>query len=249
MAEEEGSDETSISIRRAECSECGGARNCDIVKKHSQRGGDTYFQYHIDWYLLQCRGCEHVFVQTVSTNTEDYDDFYDEKGEAQGTYRKQIKYWPALSKRKNPDWFSDGFIDSGDNDTCRLAISLTELYGALNHDLKMLAGIGIRTSIDIAAELLGIDHTQSFNAKLQALEKGGHIGKVERSRLEVLVNAGHACAHRGWRPSPAELNTMMDALEHFIYDAFVAPARKERLIAKVATVETKIPPRTPGAKT
>ena len=247
MTEKEGSDKTSDAIRSAECSECGGVRFCDIVGKYSERGGDTYFQYHVDWYLLVCRGCQHVFVQTVSTNSEDYDEWYDDKGETQGGYRKQIKYWPTLSKRKSSDWFSDGFIQSGDKDTYKLAISLGELYGALNNDLNMLAGIGIRTSIDIAAELLGIDHNQPFNAKLQALEKEGHIGKVERSHLEVIVDAGSACAHRGWLPSSHELNTMMDALERFIHDAFVAPTRKERLSAEVAKMKTKIPPRTPGA--
>ena len=131
--------------RKAECSQCGGLRNCDIVGQHDERVGDDDFQWHTAWYLLQCRGCHHVFVQTVSTNSEDYENDYGPDGETLTEYNETVKYWPALSKRKRPEWMSEAGIDA--DNVAALDEALAELYGALNNDLNMLAAIGIRTSI------------------------------------------------------------------------------------------------------
>jgi hypothetical protein len=106
----------------------------------------------------------------------------------------------------------------------------------------MLAAIALRTSVDIAAELLGIDPEQSFKSKLNELVTGGHIGKVDQSRLDILVEAGNASAHRGWRPKAEDLNVMMDVLEHFVHDTFVAPEQKRQLDAKIEKLE-KVPTR------
>jgi hypothetical protein len=106
-----------------------------------------------------------------------------------------------------------------------------------------LSGIGIRTSFDVAAELLGIDPAKSFEEKLDALVSGEHIGKVDRDRLETLVDAGSASAHRGWVPSADDLDTMMAILEHFVFEAFVAPARRKKLDAKAVEMKAKVPAR------
>jgi hypothetical protein len=187
-------------VKKAECAQCGGLRNCDIVGKHDQRGGEEYFQWHKAWYLLQCRGCEHVFVQTVSTNSEDYDCDYGPDGETVTEYIETIRYWPAQSRRKRPGWMSETGIDAPNVDA--LDRALNELYGALNNDLHMLAAIGLRTSFDVAAELLSIEPDQPFKSKLEKLVASGHIGKVDQSRLEVLVEAGSASAPVGGGQAP-----------------------------------------------
>jgi len=58
-------------VRKAECSECGGPRNCEIRGRYDDRydDDDSGFSGNVTWYILECRGCEHVFVQTVSTNS------------------------------------------------------------------------------------------------------------------------------------------------------------------------------------
>jgi hypothetical protein len=71
----------------------------------------------------------------------------------------------------------------------------------------------------------------------------GHIGKVDQSRLEILVDAGSASAHRGWRPPAKDLSVLMDVLEHFVHEAFVVPSRKKRLDADLAKMKAKVPPR------
>ncbi|RUU59446.1 DUF4145 domain-containing protein [Mesorhizobium sp. M2C.T.Ca.TU.002.02.1.1] len=232
-------------IRKAECGRCGGIRNCDVRGHHTEHGGDDNYDWYKEWYLLQCRGCEHVFVQTVSTNSEDY--YHIEGPEGYETeHIESLSYWPALSKRKKPEWMSDAGIDA--EGVLALDEALIELYGALNNDLHMLAAIGIRTAFDVASELLGIDPELGFKAKLKELVSAGHIGKVDAGRLDDLVDAGSASAHRGWRPKADDLNTMADVLEQFVFDAFVAPARKQRLNVKMAEMKRKVPARKAARK-
>jgi hypothetical protein len=63
-------------IRKAECPRCGGPRNCEIRGRYEDRydDDDSEFWGRTTWYILECRGCEHVFVQTASIHSEDIDD-------------------------------------------------------------------------------------------------------------------------------------------------------------------------------
>jgi hypothetical protein len=226
-------------VKKAVCANCGGSRNCNIIGRHRQGGSDEHFWWNRDWFLLECRGCDHVFVQTVSIDSESFVYWYDDEGERQSAPEETVSYWPALEKRKRPDWMTD-FGIAGVNHT-ELDEMLLEVYAALANDLRVLAAIGIRTTFDVAAELLGINPTQSFKGKLEQLVTAGHIGKLELSRLETLVDAGNASAHRGWRPKHDDLTTMMDILELFIHDAFVAPSKRSKLDAEIEKVKVRVP--------
>lgn len=187
-----------------------------------------------------------MFVQTVSTNSEDYDHYYEEDGSTGTTCNETIKYWPALLQRKKPEWMSEYGIDA--ENVGALGVAMLELYGALENDLLMLAATGIRTTYDIASELLGIDPNLTFEQKLEALVSSGRIGILDKGRLEMMVDAGSAAAHRGWRPAPSDLSTMMAVLENFVHESFVAPARRKKLDAEAAKVKKTVPPRSARPK-
>jgi hypothetical protein len=228
-------------VKKAECSNCGGVRNCNIIGHHNEGSSDEHFWWNRNWFLLECRGCDHVFVQTVSTDSESYDYWYDEHGETQSAPMETVSYWPAREKRKRPDWMTDSGIVGVNH--IELDEMLLEVYAALANDLRVLAAIGIRTTFDVAAELLGINPDQPFKRKLEELVAAGHIGKLELSRLEILVDGGSASAHRGWRPKHDDLTTMMDILELFIHDAFVAPSKRSKLDEAVEKVKGRVPKR------
>lgn len=239
-------DETTdqLKIRKTFCSNCGGDRNCEIRGHHTQSGSESdHYYWTTDWFILECRGCEHVFALTVSTNSEDVDYDYGPDGEIVSFYPETLDFWPSRSKRDRPIWLSEIALD--DVDTSPLEQSLSELYGALDNDLFSLAGIGVRTTFDIASELLGVDTSLTFAKKLDALVDGGHIGKADRSHVETLIDAGSASAHRGWRPTAGDLKTMMDVLEYFILSAFVEPERRKRRSEEVSRLK---PPPKPSRK-
>jgi hypothetical protein len=111
----------------------------------------------------------------------------------------------------------------------------SELYTALNSDLVVLSTIGVRTVLERAAEILGIPG--ALPAKLQGLLEQGFIGSTERELLSIVKEAGNAAAHRAWRPSIRELNTIVDVLDQFLHRTFV-------LRHDLPPIGTGIPPRT-----
>lgn len=231
---------------KANCARCGAPRNCAIRGAYDERGGEDEFRWQTTWQILQCCGCDYTFVRTIKTNEEDYDYGYDQAGEEEIQYIERMSYWPSLLKRPHPDWMAEYGITE-------LAITeldqpLVEIYRALNDDLYLLAGIGIRTAFDIASELLGIDSEKTFREKLDELVAAGRIRLTEREQLEILVDAGSASAHRGWRPKPDDLSTMMDILEHFIFEGFISPDRRQKLEAKAAKMKANVPARKKKAK-
>jgi hypothetical protein len=230
----------STCIRKAECARCGGIRNCDIHGEHTEEYGGDVFQAWTTRRILECRGCGYVFMETAATNTEDYDQDYDVDGSTITTLNETLRYWPTLSKRQLPDWMKNG-IEA--KNAAALYHSMRELYGALDNDLNRLAAIGMRMSFDIATELLGIDPGLTFKEKLNELVSKGLIGIVDKDRLEVLVDAGSASAHRGWYPKTEDSRSMMDILEHFMEAALVEPFRRKALDAKAAKVKTGVPQR------
>lgn len=231
-----------IKVKKAHCSKCNGERNCDIRGHHHESFSDEDFDCCTLWYLLQCRGCEHVFVQTVYTDSESIDYRYGPDGETLSEYEETIRYWPALAKRKQPDWVTSHGIDC-EQSVRPLNKSLFELYGALDNGLTILAAIGIRTSFDIASELLSIKSELPFISKLDELVKLGHIGAVDKEHLDALIDAGSASAHRGWQPTPEDLHTMMEVLENFLHASFVAPEKQRRLQDKVSKMRKTVPQR------
>lgn len=232
-------------IIRAYCSSCGGDRNCEVRGHHRQAGGDDegYHSWHTDWYILTCRGCDHVFAQSVSTDSEDYELGYDSRGDEMIEYNERIETWPARSKRDIPDWFSHQIVETDIKNANALNASLRELYGALDADLMVLASIAIRTSFDIAAELLGVDPALSFPEKMESLVNKGHIVEADKASIEILIDAGSASAHRGWRPSLADVDALTTALEDFIHASMVFPAKKRVKAAKMAEIKGRVPKR------
>jgi hypothetical protein len=228
------------SVHKAQCAQCAGERNCDVRGHHRTDYSDGNFWGRTDWLLLQCRGCDYVFCQTDVTTSEDYDYHWDENGEEQCEQAHVYDYWPALSKRRKPDWMGEYGID-GLRDVDALDTALVELYGALNANLPMLAAIGIRTAFDVAGVLLKVDGDLTFAKKLDSLVQEKHIREVDRSRLETAVDAGSASAHRGWKPSAGDLSTMMTILENFIFDTFVQPYRRAKLDEEAAKVRSTVP--------
>jgi hypothetical protein len=106
---------------------------------------------------------------------------------------------------------------------------LTETYNALDVDARVLAAAGARTVFDRAAELLKINPAITFAEKLDLLHTKGHVGKSERDHLNLLTEAGGAASHRGWRPQPQQLDTVMSVVEAFLHRTFVIDAEVRKL--------------------
>lgn len=218
-------------LAKGHCPECGPNRNADVVGHYQMRDHD---EEHLVWAktdyrILRCRGCGAVYFQTDYIYSEDVEfSINPHTGEHEATIPNKVTHWPAPSKRKQPDWAGGLFIV--DNDLHSL---FDDIYVALNSDLRALSAIGIRTAFDRASELLGVNPAKNFAEKLTELVQIGKIGESERDTLNILIDAGSAAAHRGWKPEPRELDAMMSIIEAFLYRAFILDAEAKSLKQKV----------------
>ena len=179
--------------------------------------------------ILECCGCSRIFFRRDFWFSE-----WDTEGEHPVTGEPRIErgvdttYWPAPATRRPPTWV--GNIEEADRNLGKL---LSEMYTALNNDLRVLAAIGARTVFDRSSELFGVPPKVTFADKLQELCCQGRVSKDEHETLRVLVDAGSAAAHRGWRPKPEELNTMMDVVEAFLHRSFILDDGIKKLKAAI----------------
>ena len=242
---------------RAHCPKCDGDRVCDLHgstkttwdwedrQGNSMNGGASHS-------LLQCRGCETVFYQVSSYDSESIDHWYDYNGEVQSDYDRTITTYPKPDSKTQPPWMASlSRIDQ------QLSDILDEVYLAHDNRSRVLTVVGLRTALDRATELLGIDPAKSFAQKLAALRDGGWIGDTEHDILEVVVDSGSAAAHRGWKPSSSETLELMTAMEVFLQKAFIVEKKALKLKAKIPAKPTRqkkpkpaaLPAPKPAAKT
>lgn len=233
---------------KAHCPHCDGERTCDVHGKiyvpwhwedrqgHSVNGG-------VDHSLLQCRGCETVFYEHSSWNSEDIDYWYDENGDTQGEHPRTKTTYPKPESKTKPVW-----LDSIYKVDAQLRNILEEMYVAYDNQSYILASVGLRTALDRATEVLSIDPAISFEEKLDALVDGGWIGLTEREILDVVTNAGHAAAHRGWAPENHELTQLLSALELFLQKAFIVGKKALSLKTTIPAKPKRKQPRKKAAK-
>jgi hypothetical protein len=206
-------------IIKGHCPNCGSGRNAYVRCEHvvhclddgdGTSGADTGM-------VLECCGCERVYFRRDLWFSE-----WETVGEHPVTGEPRLEggvettYWPAPVTRQRPKWLNK--IEEADRGLGRL---LDEMYTALDNDLRVLAAVAARTVFDRGSELLGVNPAIGFQEKLASLGAYGKVSIDEERTLEVLVDAGSAAAHRGWRPTPEELSTMIDMVESFLHRSFV----------------------------
>ena len=180
------------------CPRCNQNLNADIVAsewRKEQWDEDGYGKMEeINTYrILRCRGCETLYVQRTYWFSESQDP-------------PHVTYWPPPPA---PDW-------AHQLDDATLRNLLREVYGALNAGHRVLAAIGARTALDCAMVLNGAEEAFGLGEKIGQLRKAGIISEHERQMLSKLTDAGGAAAHRGWKPQPEDLTTLIDGMESFL---------------------------------
>ena len=214
-------------IIRGHCPKCGSDRKAYVRGKHVVPWtGDDGTSASDTGMILECCGCERVYFRRDYWFSEwEMIDDHPITGQPMVYGGTETSYWPSPVRREQPKW-----LVSIEHDLREL---LGEMYIALDHDLRVLAAIAARTAFDRASELLGVDPEDTFNEKLRGLKDGGKISDDEEEILKVLVDAGNAAAHRGWRPEAGELATMIDVVESFLYRSFVVGGGIRKLKASV----------------
>lgn len=218
-------------IIRGHCPNCGSGRKAYVRCEHAIHSTDQDVGTSASdiGMVLECCGCERIYFRRDYWFSE-WDTLGSDpiSGEPRLERGVETVYWPAPARRQRPNWLDK--IEASERD---LGMLLDEMYAALDNDLRVLAAIAARTVFDRASQLLEVDPALGFKEKLDRLGADGRISFHEEEILQVLVDAGSAAAHRGWRPSVDELRTMVDVVETFLHRSFVLDGGIEKLKASV----------------
>lgn len=229
---------TEEKIIKGHCPECGAAKNATIVAAYqdSWRLDEHAVWGHTDYRILKCRGCDSIYYQSAEVCSENVNCYYDAAGHPRQEYEVDYSYWPSPLKRIRPSWLDELIHLDAD-----LHSILKEVYLALDSDLAVLSATGMRTAFDRATEFLDVDPAKTFQEKLEDLLEAGKVGAAEKETLAVLADAGGAAAHRGWKPQPKQLATMMDIVEAFCHRNFILDGQVGKLKPQIPAKQKRRP--------
>ena len=67
------------------------------------------------------------------------------------------------------------------------------------------------------------DPENGFRGKLDAMVAQGHMGEYEKGQFLIIVDAGHAAAHRSYTPNEEDIDKILTAVEALLYRLYVLP--------------------------
>lgn len=194
-------------VVKAHCNQCRGETKHDLLVERKQPGKDDREAVYwcTTWSVLECRGCETVQLKRVFYFSEWGDD-------------DETEYFPPRVSRHLPEWEHE--LPHG------LGSLLREIYTALHADSRRLVMMGVRAAFDVfMTEKVG--DIGGFDQKLKQLEAEGYFGSNDRELLEAALDVGHAAAHRGHAPRAADVEQVVDILEHVLQREVLAGSTEE----------------------
>lgn len=112
---------------------------------------------------------------------------------------------------------------------------LEEMYLAVQCGLLAAPFMLARAAFDCAfASQVG--DLGNFKCKLAAMKRDGHLDDRSVRIISSMIDAGHASAHRGHVPDPQTVSTVVEEVQHLIWNLFV----REKA---AAAVKSATPPR------
>jgi len=175
-----------------------------------------------NWRILQCSGCQEVAMSRTDWCSED-----DPQDPSIPTF-----FPPRISRRK-PAW-----VDRLEVPTEYIGI-LDEVYAALHADSRRLAMMGARALIDTVIRRT-VGDQDNFARGLDELSAKYLISERDRGIIEAAIDAGHASAHRGHKPTSDDVNVVIDIVERMIH--------AEILAAQAQALKKTTPQRKPSVK-
>lgn len=76
----------------------------------------------------------------------------------------------------------------------------------------------------------------SFLKNISQFENLGYVSRIQRERLEAILEAGHAAIHRTYTPSKKDVITLVDLTEHIVETVYLHDA-------KVSALKKRVPAR------
>jgi hypothetical protein len=203
------------------CKSCAGDTSHRVLKSVDESGSDPVgggntFDWRWSYQVIQCLGCKSITFREVSTNSEDYD--HNDEGNIE--YNETELLHPSRTEGRE-------IIDDSEILPRDLVRIYSEVLGALNNRLPVLAGIGVRAIIETIARDKGASG-RDLSQQIDGLVGLGLLTKEGATILHKLRVLGNVAAHEVKAHSVTELNLAMDVVEHLLLAVYILPFHANR---------------------
>ncbi|MBR9902713.1 MAG: DUF4145 domain-containing protein [Gammaproteobacteria bacterium] len=199
--------ETSKSI----CNKCLNKTNHKVVSNFTESGSEdcghgNSVDWHEEYQIIQCCGCEEISFKKIMTNSEDVD--FD------GHHINYVTYYPQRSLSQ--PYLSIEFLP------LKIHRIYKETISALNNEQRILASIGIRTLIEAVCSEVEAEGKTLYK-KITDLKNKSIVTIEGETALHKLRILGNTSAHEAKPPSMEKLLTALKVVEHMLDGTYIIP--------------------------
>jgi hypothetical protein len=194
---------------KAYCPNCKKQTNSDVLKEERiGSSGDDDYEWTEVHYFLKCRGCD-TFSYAIATTTEA--DWDPQTGECYVTWKNYPSGNGARTEME--DWHSF---------PPKLAAVYKEVVGAMNAQLPVLAGIGLRVLIEGICNEKGVPG-KDLKEKIDGLASAGVMAADQAALLHSHRFLGNVAAHEITAARPKELVAALEIAETVLKTLYILP--------------------------
>ncbi|WP_230982036.1 DUF4145 domain-containing protein [Pseudomonas sp. Bc-h] len=216
------------------CKKCCLRSNHKIVATYTERGsedcgGGNSVEWTVHNQIIQCLGCEEISFRVDSSNSEDWD--HDEYGDA---------YWVSTVT-----FYPGRVVGSKIIDHESLPLDIEDIYretrSALDNDLLIISGIGIRTILDtICSDVKA--KGRNLEQKIDDLNARSLVTEEGVQTLHKIRVLGNHAAHRGKAPTKNQLLLALEVIEHILIGTYIIPYRAKKVFKNLEAKKALPPP-------
>ena len=176
-------------------------------------------QWYMDHEIIQCQGCKTVSFRRTTSNPEEVDVYYDEEGRPQPIPKiYEDLYPPRIEGRKKLE------------DVLYLPEKIEKVYEetikALNSQLHVLTGIGVRSLIEAVCKEKKTSG-ENLEERINNLHNKDLLTTANKDFLHKLRFLGNDSAHEAKPHNKTQLSMAIDVVEHLLREVYILPKRME----------------------
>lgn len=204
---------------RARCQECDRENEHTIVAS-----AEFYDDYRVDaqfsiqswdeYQVVECNGCQTRSFRHSHRDTENTDH---DRETGEEFLVNTVHVYPELEVARRP-------IHGSHLLPSQLTAIYEETLAALNRDLRVLAGVGIRALIETICRDRGAVG-RTLESKIDTLVTQGVVAAAGAEILHGLRIMGNEAAHEVMPHVPADLHIAMTVVEHALQGIYILPAQ------------------------
>ncbi|MDI3391412.1 DUF4145 domain-containing protein [Pseudomonas sp. V98_8] len=226
-------------LHKIECRQCCRETNHKVIASYVESGSDeSDSRNHYYWtetsQIIQCVGCELVSFRTIASNSEDYE--YD----VDGRYPYEtVKFYPGRSTG----------LKGIDRNLIpyRIAQLYQEAKTAVENDLSIIGGIGIRAILDAVCKEVKAAGDNLYQ-QIDDLHKKSLVTKEGAAALHKIRLLGNKAAHEAEAHSRDQLLLALEIVEYILTGTYVMPERVKLTFIERPKNPFSLPPALPNGQ-